>query len=422
MLILQGCASVDQYGSRILDANLNSQNALNQEILLNIVRASRFQSGNFIAISQITGGQSEQLSTGLPTISLGPGQTAANHVYQVSNSVVSGVTGGYQSNPLISTAFQNGMLTPVSPRTVALLIGSHPREIVFFLLVNGIEVKLHTGETVFLGNDPSLDLPPDGDPRGCDDIVSSSSGKELLYPGGVCTYTKFSFLMKSLIGNGLTAELIDSGSPANQGASSSSGSSGSSVGLPGQLCFDPALGGKNYQIEIGRNFKNICGPANPKSPKPTLTATNSLSVKTTAADKTETTKSTSTTGPIQEPSLPKNISFNYPGFGKVELRPVFRSPIGVINYLGVFLRQQPLFAHYVTYRAQQVLPENEPYLNVVPISAGGCYTSLNYMGQSYCVPATSMHTAMIMDIVETLRNLSITPADLNSAFTVRLAP
>src|SRR4029077_1812159 len=122
LMLLSGCAAVDQFGSRVYDANLNSQNALNDETLLNIVRASKYHSPNFIGISQITGGQSEQLTTGLPTVSIGPGQTAANHVYQISNSVVSGATGGYQSNPLISTAFQNAMLTPVSQRTVAQLI------------------------------------------------------------------------------------------------------------------------------------------------------------------------------------------------------------------------------------------------------------------------------------------------------------
>jgi hypothetical protein len=92
-LTLSSCASVDQYGSRIFDGNINSQSAMNQEILLNIIRASKFQSPNFIGISQISGGQTELLSTGLPTINIGPGQTAAQHVYSISNSLSSTVTG-----------------------------------------------------------------------------------------------------------------------------------------------------------------------------------------------------------------------------------------------------------------------------------------------------------------------------------------
>ena len=42
--ICGGCAAVDQYQARVDDANLNSQNALNNETLLNIVRSSRFES------------------------------------------------------------------------------------------------------------------------------------------------------------------------------------------------------------------------------------------------------------------------------------------------------------------------------------------------------------------------------------------
>ena len=37
------CASVDQYGSRAYDGNLNTQSAFNQEVLKNIIRASKYQ-------------------------------------------------------------------------------------------------------------------------------------------------------------------------------------------------------------------------------------------------------------------------------------------------------------------------------------------------------------------------------------------
>jgi hypothetical protein len=415
LILLTGCAAVDQYGSRIYDANLNSQNALNQEVLLNVVRASRFQSANFMAISQVTGGQTEMVSTGLPTVSFGPGQTAANHVYQVSNSVQSTVQGGYQSNPLISTAFQNGMMSPVSDRTIALLAASRPREIVFFLLLDGIEVIIDR-KHFLLKNDPSQDLTLD-DPRTCDEILADSLEKEMLGPGAQCSYTKFKFLLQSLIGNGLTAELVDSSGAANSGTGTSAANPS---GLPGHFCFDPAVAGLNSQKRRSA-FRNLCGPKDPKQPKPSLTRTVSSSVKTTEG-KTETTNSTSTTGAIPEASSPKNVAFDIPYIGRAELRFVRRSPIGAINYLGIFLREGPFFLNYASAPAQRVLPDHEPYLSVVPFSSAGCYTSLDYMGQTYCVPATSAHTPMIMDMVEALRNLNIQPADVNSAFTVRLAP
>jgi hypothetical protein len=409
--------------------------ALNQEILLNIVRASKFQSANFMAVSQVTGGQTEMLTTGLPTLSIGPGQTAANHVYQISNSFQSTVNGGYQSNPLISTAFQNGMMTPVSPRTVALLVASRPREIVFFLLLSGIEV-VQNHKTILYSNDPSQDSTR-GNTRTCDQILSDSISKNReLGPGYLCGYTKFAWLLQTLIGNGLTAELVDSPSASTSAAtassnsgsgSGSSGGSGSASGLPGKLCFDPALAGSNTQNIAPIGLKNICAPSSPTKSKPSLTKTDSLSVKTTATG-TETTKSTSTTAAIQPAGSSQRVLFNLPGIGPVEFRPIYRSPISVINYLGISLRGGPFFVQYASLPAQQVLPNTklqpdiEPYLNVLQSSPSGCYTSLSYMGQTYCVPASSQHTPMIMDIVESLRNLNIQPTDLNSAFTVRLTP
>ena len=66
------CAAVDQFGSRVRDGNLNSQDALNQETLLNIIRARDLQPLNFFAITQVSGGQTETLNTGMPTVTFGP--------------------------------------------------------------------------------------------------------------------------------------------------------------------------------------------------------------------------------------------------------------------------------------------------------------------------------------------------------------
>ncbi|WP_459162095.1 hypothetical protein [Bradyrhizobium japonicum] len=102
-LLLASCAAVDQFGERIYDGNRNSQLAQNQETLVNIVRSSHLQPLNFVAITQVSGGQTESLNTGLPTVTFGPLQTVAQHQYQISNSVQSGVSGNYQSAPLVST-------------------------------------------------------------------------------------------------------------------------------------------------------------------------------------------------------------------------------------------------------------------------------------------------------------------------------
>jgi hypothetical protein len=251
--------------------------------------------------------------------------------------------------------------------------------------------------------------------------VSSEPGAaQKLDPGAECSYSKFTLLLQSLIANGLSAELDDSSGAMSSASSTTGSSAASAAGLPGRLCFEPALAGLSAQA---RSFelKNICGPKAPRQPKPTLTKTVSTSVKTTDG-KTETTNSTSTTGGIPQIDQQKTVLFNIPNFGPAELRFVMRSPVGVFNYLGTFLRDGPFFMSYYSGPAKRVLSPGGPYLDIVPSSPSGCYTSLNYMGQSYCVPAASLHTPMIMDMVETLRNLNIQPADVNSAFTVRLSP
>lgn len=421
---LQGCSSVDQYGARIYDGNLNSQNALNQELLLNIVRASRFQSPNFVAITQITGAQSEQLTTGLPTISIGPAQTAANHVYQLSNSVVSGVTGGYQANPLISTAFEDGMLSPVSPRTVALLSSVRPPEVVFFLLIDSIQVTLPKGEISLLRNIPSYNEPGSAVDQGCD-LASQlnlvlKKPKESLYPASVCNYTKFTYLLHTLMGNGLHAELVSSGSAgASAPASATSTTPNAAAGAQGQLCLDPAFAGDLY--DPAKEFNSKCESSSAKAGGgKTVTTANTVKI---TDGKTETTKSSTVTGPSSSPVKQSDYVFDYPRLGKISITFRFRSPVGVINYLGSYLQGDtpPAFGGYISTSAKPLL-DGEHYLDIISSDSKGCYTSIEYMGTSYCVPASSRHTPLLMDLVEDLRNLSIQPTDLNSAFTVRLSP
>jgi len=72
-----GCAFVDYFTPRQYALNLNSEEALNQETLLNIVRASQYRPMTFMAVSQLTGSQMENFNIGLATITFGPGKSAA---------------------------------------------------------------------------------------------------------------------------------------------------------------------------------------------------------------------------------------------------------------------------------------------------------------------------------------------------------
>src|ERR1700760_3143158 len=226
-VVLASCAAVDQFGTRIYDGNLNSQNAMNQEILLNVVRASRLQPLNFVAVSQVSGGQTETLNTGLPTITIGPLQTVAQHQFQISNSLSSSATGSYTSNPLVSTEFQTGILSPIDPRVVAYLVAAHPREPVFYSVTDNISFELNNGSIFRLVNDPTRDTPS----FQCPEKVNAASDALALSPSLMqhCNYALFLRYFKVLILAGMTSELAVSaksptGSPMDSPPSAPAGS------------------------------------------------------------------------------------------------------------------------------------------------------------------------------------------------------
>jgi hypothetical protein len=416
-LLLISCAAVDQFGSRIYDGNLNSQNAMNQEILVNIIRASRLQSTNFMAITQVSGTQTETLTTGLPSVTFGPAQTVAQHQYQISNSVASGVTGTYQANPLVSSAFSEGMLSPISLRTVALLLGSHPREAVFDAIIESIQLKYldHNNQIVAYWNDatPQNDsLPENTRYRSCQELSDAAQARNdvrfFLQEDSFCNYTKFVNIYKLFMSWGLYAELVPARGGASKAGTPSSAASTVPLASPsptpsmtsnstaspqatGQICFSLvyALEGSRSRVASSPELKPaLCG---------------------TKGSMAGSTSSANTASPIK---------VTMGALGRVQLDNItFRSPAGVFSYLGKLYREHA--GDRVRYFTAPLVASDAPFLDIVE-GAGDCFVLVTYEGQSYCVPHGSSSTALLIDLLVQLRNLSITPSDLNSAFSIRL--
>jgi hypothetical protein len=420
ILVLSGCGTVDQFGSRVYDANLNSQYAANQEALANIIRASRHRTMNFIAITQVTGGQTEALSTGLPTIHFGPNQPPADHIYAISNTLSSVVSGGYQSNPLESTQFQDGMLSPISLRTVAQLVASHLREPVFYSVVSEIIVTdAETNNTAILINSPtsntnystqSISANANEFER-CESYLFDDSsplewrGADRIFHSHDCSFSRFENFMSVLMQMGLSAELI----AADTGGSKAT-AQGATSEAKGRLCFDQALllqSSAKAGDFLVRNFLNghsteLCG----STPKSTTRTAQTRSIKpTSSASGASVNNANSLTVRVGE----KNVVLSF----------VFRSPIAVFDYYGEWYSSGYPFHGYRTDSARKLL-NGEPFVNIVD-GVAGCYVSVIYDGRSFCIPEQSEHTALLADILQQLRDLNIQPTDLNSAFTVRLS-
>ncbi|WP_076864715.1 hypothetical protein [Bradyrhizobium mercantei] len=407
------CAFVDQFDDRVYRANLQSQSALNSETLLNVIRSSRYQSMNFVAITQVTGGQQETLSTGLPTITIGPAQTAAQHQFAVTNSLSSQATGGYQSNPLVSTGFQSAMLSPVSPRTVALLAASHPREAVFYSLLDAIVLKVGNWIVRFENNVTVAPLDPH-----CGRLTGDYTKDDLVVFERYCNYNAFVEMMRILISAGLTSELMPLENVAQKDQPQASG----------HICFDRS------RAAIGYRADPVCGQSAKKfqavqaldaSKKGAAAKGPKDAAHPPAAPDAATAKAGSPSPAPQKKGSTRESTdqqLTIEGVGTFNVTLSFRSPASVYRFYGLmFGEQQGGNFRYHSAAYKNFLREGEPFINIRSDASEGCYVSVNYAGQFFCVPHYSQNTALIFAMLEELRNLSIQSTDLNSAFTVRLS-
>lgn len=419
------CALVDQYGSRAYDGNLNTQNAINQEVLVNIIRASRYQAISWNPASQIQGGQSESLQTGLPTIFI-----PISLPNTITNQVTSGATGGFTTAPLATTAFQAGMLTPVDLKTLASLTTYYPREAIFFALIAAIDVKLVSSNRVYarLVNDPSfayydLNNSSDLDQARCNELINElyqHPGHRAFF-GTECSYEKFANLLHLLIDNGLYTELVQI--PAPQPAQAQANQS--NIVTFGRFCFNKVLVPQGMLTLQGSSFPP-CGQYIKQSVGGTVAVTTTRTDKrddrVVNIDTQSLTRQTVTTTNSVLPITGKTFRVKFAGIGWVEINFELRSPNGFLSYLGSWYNfgDRVQFDRYDTIPAKTIF-NGGPYLAVRDGLPASCYSWVNYDGGLYCVPMGATHTSMLMDIAVILRNLNISPTDLNAPISVRVA-
>jgi hypothetical protein len=416
---------VDQYGSRAYDGNLNTQNAINQEVLVNIIRASRYQAISWNPASQIQGGQSESLQTGLPTIFI-----PISLPNTITNQVTSGATGGFTTAPLATTAFQAGMLTPVDLKTLASLTTYYPREAIFFALIAAIDVKLVSSNRVYarLVNDPSfayydLNNSSDLDQARCNELINElyqHPGHRAFF-GTECSYEKFANLLHLLIDNGLYTELVQI--PAPQPAQAQANQS--NIVTFGRFCFNKVLVPQGMLTLQGSSFPP-CGQYIKQSVGGTVAVTTTRTDKrddrVVNIDTQSLTRQTVTTTNSVLPITGKTFRVKFAGIGWVEINFELRSPNGFLSYLGSWYNfgDRVQFDRYDTIPAKTIF-NGGPYLAVRDGLPASCYSWVNYDGGLYCVPMGATHTSMLMDIAVILRNLNISPTDLNAPISVRVA-
>ncbi len=161
LLAAPGCAIVDQYSGRAIVYNLQAEQAQQQQLLLNIVRASQRRPMQFTGLQTITGTASasgnisatDAVTHSTPLISLF-GTTPANTNAAISRTVAAGLgAGGSISGgptftvPVLDTQeFYQGLLTPISGQLLDLYLqAGYPKDVLFNLVIERIILKRNDG-------------------------------------------------------------------------------------------------------------------------------------------------------------------------------------------------------------------------------------------------------------------------------------
>ena len=337
------------------------------------------------------------------------------------------------------------MLTPVDLRTVAKLSTLYPREIVLFALIQSMTItnKNLPGGTTTLINDPEQNFIQEPtetiNPNDlsnikndqCDAMVRSNTPLQNISDGYNCTYAKFKRFLDILLSIGLNVELIPQADGSAKSASAPAGAAGqtgqgSNTNTPttpavvGRFCISPGKSASSYGTKAAALSSWLCTRAD-ETPKGNSTAATTVTETKTekTAEGTKVTTKQSTTP--STPNTGKNGCLNYDGAGETCVEVDLRSPAQYISYLGLWLRYQEVVETpgYITLPAQRVIGEQN-YLILTSASRDSCYASITYHGLGYRVPQSVTHTAMLMDIGTSLRNLNISPSDLNAPVTVRV--
>jgi hypothetical protein len=239
-----------------------------------------------------------------------------------------------------------------------------------------------------------------------------------------CYYAKFRNLLSILIEYGLDIELVQT--PAQQPAQAQANQS--NLVTVGRFCFD------NNRV-LARYFEGSKGfpPCGRDKKQP---AGGTIQTTTTETHKfddailpTSKVRTITTTTNFVLPVTGNTHQFPFAGVGLVEITFEMRSPDGFLSYLGSWYKfgdKVPFATGRYPYKPYQSPAGRRafgsgPYLSILDGPSASCYAWANYNGQMYCVPTGATHTSMLMDIAVMLRNLNISPTDLNAPISVRVA-
>jgi hypothetical protein len=255
-VVLGACAIVDQYSERAVGYNLEAEQALDQGLLLNVIRASQRRPMQFTSVQTISGTASISGNAGA-TIPFGPGFGSALKTGTFSSTLSGGPT---FTVPVLDTQeFYSGVMGPISGQLFDFFIHEeYPREELFTLFVEKIVIHKDACE-------------PFNHMVDCELVFVN-------YPGNDIQFDLTQAMIEHLLNLGLTTERISSQSGAKSApmaglASPSTTASSTTTPASSQqgqtqapeyrFCFAPRHKREHDQIV---DDSARCGFENPKKP------------------------------------------------------------------------------------------------------------------------------------------------------------
>ncbi len=382
--LASACAFSDHFDNRVGRYDIAAEQARDAMILTNIIRASHAEPLSFVQLGQVTGSNTSSAQMGLPSLFLGPfspvaataalqkqvvfGASAAGGSGYVGNSASTSGSTNFGVTPQETQGFYDGLLREVSPYYLDFFRQQGlSRELLFYLFTDTV---IENGQEI--PNDPS-------DPA------------EL---------TKFKRVLGYAMEYGLWAEPVPP-EPSKKaaprmvvelvGASSSANPNNPGAGAPNsskdrvnsdyRLCFNKTFGSKS--VHDWDTVKPICGSK-------------------------------------EKSGDPRTVTFK-----GMEERVIPRSPFAMFQFLGkvvaggedaeIELKSKEAVGHGPL--------QDSDLFSLQTGSSGPCFLSVDYEGESYCVPLKgAVNTKRILSLLTQLIALNTTISEIPVTPTVQILP
>jgi hypothetical protein len=382
--LLAGCID-STLAPRASDINIGTQNVRESAILTNIVRASRSEPLNFVALSKYTGTGSLSMnqSATVNAYARHPTSVSLGQIFGTSANAAQG--NSFDVGTLENKEFYGGFMSPLNLESLNLLLNAGlNKELVLHSVIEAFRVRL-AGRSLLFVNNPEDDVPHNGRPcvslyDGTEHAFEPVSQRSVWRDPAACKYQKFLYFLRVAVRWGVTVE-----------AAKAAGGKGKSSGDPGTIqyfvCYDPAIAQENGMP--GRaDAPGACGSRNRDL--------------------------------AQTRELQFRFQFNSPIEG---VAPVVRSPYSVFQYYGHLLANIKHERVQLSELSRRKDPRREARLLTVQTGAGDCFADTFYAGTHYCVPnEKSKNTKEIFVLLNTLVAISTNRSALPVSPTFVLTP